>query len=170
MTVSEITERSPLLVSRTVSLVSVTAKPNPSEPPHKLALESPDDALELVGNPGRFHYFQVFALCLQLALAFMADLIPIFYNLQPQSITCELELSLSESGVDSSSTLDYCHCNGTVSYNYLAEQSSIIGQVSNTLYMGKWRTVMLFFGYYYLMRIDCGEDNFSACNHGYFTI
>ncbi|OWA50073.1 putative Solute carrier family 22 member 8 [Hypsibius exemplaris] len=55
---------------------------------HSKALKTSADVLSLLGDPGRFHYMQFFALCLQFTSLAMSDLIPIFYNLSPQSVVC----------------------------------------------------------------------------------
>ena len=108
------------------------------------AIRTPDDAVTLAGRPGRYHYFQFIALCLQFSTLAMADLIPIFYNLSPVAIVCAENSSAWE--VDNAITTapsvdatgdsrgndsaDYCGCPGSLTYIYRENQTSVIGDVS----------------------------------------
>jgi hypothetical protein len=104
-------------------------------------MTDPDDALRLLGSPGRFYYFQFLALCLQFSTLIMADLIPIFYNIPPQDIQCVAEnwtfseetssaIEPLESGFHlGNPAADYCHCNGSLTYTYNGNQTSVIGDV-----------------------------------------
>ncbi|XP_055340372.1 organic anion transporter 3-like [Paramacrobiotus metropolitanus] len=141
------TERSPLLHSKLSPIIEQSATSfstdgRSSPPAPSKRFETPDDALHMIGNPGRFHYIQFFALCLQFTPLLMSDLIPIFYNLPPQEIYCSHIVAANATGANfkpdiphhigypgRNVTTDYCDCNGTLTFVYKDRQTSIIGDM-----------------------------------------
>ena len=104
-------------------------------------LREVDDILRLLGNPGRFQVLQYMFLTYQYIPLAMNDLMPIFYGLQPVSVSCvggtinaptqtNTTLGANVTAFSATKVCGHCPDGSSYKFSYSGRQWSIVGDVS----------------------------------------